>query len=87
MLEELTNGGFERMRANRPVRRVTGFVVLVGVTSLSACAQPKLPELASQLAAYAKYTAQMEDTYAAQEAEILALRQELAALRSGSQGE
>jgi hypothetical protein len=70
------------MRANRSVRLALGVALVAGVATLPACVQPRMSTLADQLAAYRKYTAHMEDTYAAQEAEILALRQELAELRS-----
>ena len=61
---------------------------------LAACAQPRVEETAGgeppgetaslthQVATLERYAARMEEIYAAQEAEILQLRQEVAALKS-----
>lgn len=80
------------MKLNSHVLRVSGVVTMLA--ALTACAQPRqeaartapaedaVSLLTHQVQSLERYTAQMEQRYAAQEAEILRLRQEVAALRS-----
>jgi len=74
------------MKSHR-VRFLSGVALIAGVVALPACVQPRVSELSRQLDAHQRFSAQMEKTYAAQEAEILALRQEVASLRSRSEAE
>ena len=69
------------------VRFLSGVALFAGVATLPACVQPRVSELSRQLEDTQRFAAQMEQTYAAQEAEILALRQEVASLRSQNQAE
>lgn len=48
----------------------------------AAATAERVAELAQQLESVTRYAAQMEEIYAAQEAEILALRQQVASLAS-----
>jgi hypothetical protein len=71
------------------------FGLLVVLAALTACAQPRVQTAAGgeptddavallkdQVQSLERYSSQMERLYAAQEAEILRLRQEVATLRS-----
>lgn len=75
------------MEANRSVRRLVGLILFIGVATLPACVQPRVSELSKQLEDTARYAARMEEIYAAQEAEILSLRAELASRGSPNEGE
>jgi hypothetical protein len=79
------------MKAQGSVR-VLNLILLAGVAALPACVQPRTTDeavtaervfvLGQQVESLTKYASQMEELYAAQEAEILALRQEVASLRN-----
>ena len=69
--------------------------LFVALATLTACAQPRVQPaagsepnddavllLSNQVQSLQRYSSQMEQLYAAQEAEILRLRQEIASLRS-----
>lgn len=83
------------MKCNRHAPRMFGLLVVLA--ALAACAQPRVQQptandsgspavhSADQFASLERYAARMEEIYAAQEAEILELRQEVASLRSSSQ--
>ena len=74
------------MKSHR-VHFLSSLALFAGVATLPACVQPRVSELSRQLEDHQRFAAQMEQTYAAQEAEILALRQEVASLRSQNQAE
>ena len=61
--------------------------LFLGVAALPACVQPRVAELSKQVEDTTRYAARMEEIYAAQEAEILSLRTQLATLQSRSGGE
>ena len=81
------------MKSTVHIRRMFG-LILLAVATLPACVQPRVqqPEgseaataervslLTRQVASLERYTSQMEEIYAAQEAEILRLRQQVASL-------
>jgi hypothetical protein len=82
------------MKSNRHAPRMFGFVVVL--VALAACAQPRVQQPtandsaspavdSTKVANLERYAARMEEIYAAQEAEILRLRQEVATLRSSNQ--
>jgi hypothetical protein len=79
------------MKFDHHVRRA--FLLLGAVAALPACVQTPVEQshaataervslLTSQLRDFERYTTQMEKQYAAQEAEILALRDQVASLSS-----
>jgi hypothetical protein len=81
------------MKSNRHAPRMFGLLVVLA--ALAACVQPReqptanesaspAVDSADQVASLKRYAARMEEIYAAQEAEILRLRQEVATLRSSS---
>jgi hypothetical protein len=83
------------MTANGSVRSVFNLILLASCTALPACVQPRttdasahqeVEELGQQVESLTKYASQMEKLYAAQEAEILALKQEVASLVSQKGG-
>ena len=70
------------MKAQCPVR-VLNLILLAGVAALPACVQPRTTDASAQeVESLTRYASRMEQLYAEQEAEILALRQEVAGLRS-----
>ena len=85
-----TSSGEVSMKSNSHAPRMFGLLVLAA--TLTACAQPRVQEsaadeavtaervslLTDQVASLQRYSAQMEQIYAAQEAEILSLQQEIA---------
>jgi hypothetical protein len=70
------------MRTHPSVRNLS--ILCPALAVLLACAEPRIrppeapTELDLQVASLQRYVSQMEKTYAAQEAEILALRREIA---------
>jgi hypothetical protein len=82
------------MRSNDHRRRLFGLMLLAGIATLQACVQPRVLEpeageaaaaeqislLTNQVASLHRYASQMEEIYAAQEAEILSLRKQVASL-------
>jgi hypothetical protein len=78
------------MKSNSHAPRMFGLLVLAA--TMTACAQPRVQEsaadeavtaervslLTDQVASLQRYSAQMEEIYASQEAEIVSLRQEIA---------
>ncbi len=79
------------MRAHRSIRNLSSLILAATFAALLGCAQPQVQpegtaervlELGKQLESMRKYASQMEKIYAAQEAEILALRQEVARLEN-----
>ena len=80
------------MKSNDHRRRTFGLMLLAGIVTLPACVQPRVQEpeaseaataerialLTNQVASLQRYTSQMEEIYAAQEAEILSLRRQVA---------
>ena len=82
------------MKSTVDLHRMLGLILLASVATLPACVQPRVqqPEgsegataervslLTNQVASLQRYTSQMEELYAAQEAEILKLRQQVASL-------
>jgi hypothetical protein len=82
------------MKLNSHAPRMFGLVMVLA--ALTACAQPRVQTagseeptedavslLTNQVQSLERYASRMEELYAAQEAEILSLRQEVASLKSG----
>jgi hypothetical protein len=94
MLEAFVNRG-SAMKANGSARRVLYPMFLASLIALPGCVQPRVQQpaandsassaadpLAVQLESLQRYAAQMEELYAAQEAEILRLREQVANLNA-----
>lgn len=80
------------------IRLLVGATLCTSLALLAACAEPqvqerdiairgaatahRVAELSQQLESVSRYASRMEELYAAQEAEILALRAQLASLTS-----